>query len=139
MDRLEAMSTLLAAVEAGSLSAASRRLGIPLKTVSRRVSNLEAHLRTRVLNRSSRRVTLTDAGQSYIQACRRILDDVEEAERAASGEYSAPKGELTVTASMFLGHLHVVPVATAFLSAWTEWRQGCEIAPASRSRRSRQT
>jgi len=120
MDRLEAMATLLAVVEAGSLSAASRRLGTPLTTVSRRISDLEGHLKTRVLNRSSRLVTLTDAGQAYVQACRRILDDVGEAERAASGEYSAPKGELTVTASMVLGRLHVVPVAAAFLDAYPE-------------------
>lgn len=92
MDRLEAMSIVLAVVEAGSLSAAARRLGTPLATVSRKVSELETHLRTRLLNRSSRRITLTEAGRSYVAACKRILEDVEEAERSASGEYSAPKG-----------------------------------------------
>ena len=66
MDRIEAMSTLLAAVEAGSLSAASRKLGMPLATVSRKVSELEAHLRTKLINRTSRRLTLTDAGRSYV-------------------------------------------------------------------------
>jgi DNA-binding transcriptional LysR family regulator len=114
------MTTLLAVVEAGSLSAASRRLGVPLTTVSRRVSELEAHLKTQLLNRTSRRLTLTDAAESYIQACRRILDDVEEAERVVSGEYRAPKGELTVTASMVLGRVHVVPVAAAFLKAYPD-------------------
>ena len=64
MDRIEAMTTLLAVVEAGSLSAASRKLGVPLPTVSRRISELEAHLKTQLLNRSSRRVTLTDAAES---------------------------------------------------------------------------
>src|SRR5262245_22581976 len=64
MDRLEAMSTLLAVVDAGSLSAAARRLGTPLATVSRKVSELETHLGTRLLNRSSRRIALTDAGRS---------------------------------------------------------------------------
>ena len=98
MDRLDAMATLLAVVEAGSLSAASRRLSTPLATVSRRLSELEAHLKTRLLQRSSRRITLTDAGAAYIEACRRILDQIEEAERTASGEYQSPKGELTVTA-----------------------------------------
>ena len=68
MDRLESMSTLLAAVEAGSLSAASRKLGMPLATVSRKVSELEAHLRIRLINRNSRRLTLTDAGRSYVRA-----------------------------------------------------------------------
>src|SRR5215471_19746129 len=98
MDRLDAMSILVLAVEAGSLSAASRQSGMPLATVSRKVSELEAHLGTRLLNRSSRRLTLTDAGQSYVAACKRILDDIEEAERAASGEYSAPRGDLIITA-----------------------------------------
>jgi DNA-binding transcriptional LysR family regulator len=120
MDRIEAMTTLLAVVEAGSLSAASRKLRVPLTTVSRRISDLEAHLKTQLLNRSSRRVTLTDAAETYIQACRRILDEVDEAERVVSGEYRAPQGELTVTASMALGRLHVVPVAAAFLKAYPD-------------------
>jgi DNA-binding transcriptional LysR family regulator len=120
MDRLESMSILVAAVEAGSLSAAARRLGTPLATVSRKVSELEGHLKTRLLNRTSRRLTLTDAGQSYVAACRRILEQVDEAERAASGEFSAPRGELMVTAPIVFGRLHVLPVATEFLAAYPE-------------------
>ncbi|HEX9768004.1 MAG TPA: LysR family transcriptional regulator [Kiloniellales bacterium] len=120
MDRLESMSMLVTAADAGSLSAASRRLGRPLTTVSRRISALEAHLGTRLLNRSSRRLTLTDAGRSYVAACKRILDDVKEAERAAIGEYSAPRGELTVTAPIVFGRLHVLPVVTEFLKAYPE-------------------
>src|SRR5512134_3508173 len=98
MDRLEAMSVLLTAVDAGSLSGASRKLGMPVATVSRKVSDLEAHLRTRLVNRTSRRLILTDAGRSYVAACRRILDDISEVERAAAGEYVAPRGDLIVTA-----------------------------------------
>jgi DNA-binding transcriptional LysR family regulator len=120
MDRLESMSILVAAVEAGSLSAAARRLGTPLATVSRKVSELEGHLKARLLNRTSRRLTLTDAGQSYVAACRRILEQVDEAERAASGEFSAPRGELMVTAPIVFGRLHVLPVATEFLAAYPE-------------------
>jgi DNA-binding transcriptional LysR family regulator len=120
MDRLEAMSILLAVVEAGSLSAAARRLGAPLATVSRKVSDLETHLRTRLLNRSSRRITLTDAGRSYVEACKRILEDVEEAERSASGEYTAPKGDLTITAPIVFGRVHVLPIVVAFLAAYPE-------------------
>lgn len=120
MDRLEAMSILLAVVEAGSLSAAARRLGTPLATVSRKVSELEAHLKVRLLKRSNRQLTLTDAGRSYVAACRRILDDVSEAERVASGEYSAPKGELVITAPIVFGRLHVLPVVSAFLKAYPD-------------------
>jgi DNA-binding transcriptional LysR family regulator len=119
MDRLESMSTLLTAVEAGSLSAAARQLAIPLSTVSRRISELEAHLKARLLNRSSRKLTLTDAGRSYVEACKRILEDVGEAERAASGEYSAAKGELNMTAPMVFGRLHVLPVAMEFLKVYS--------------------
>jgi len=120
MDRFESMSILVAAVEAGSLSAAARHLGTPLATVSRKVSELESHLKTRLLNRSSRKLTLTDAGQSYIAACKRILEDVGEAERAASGEYSAPRGDLIITAPIVFGRLHVLPIALDFLKAFSE-------------------
>ncbi len=120
MDRFESMSILVTVSEAGSLSAAARRLGTPLATVSRKVSDLETHLKTRLLNRSSRRVTLTDAGQSYVAACKRILEEVGEAERAAAGEYSAPKGDLTITAPIVFGRLHVLPVAIEFLRAYPD-------------------
>ena len=120
MDRLESMSILVTAAEAGSLSAAARRLGIPLTTVSRKVSELEAYLKTTLLTRSSRRLTLTDAGRSYVADCKRILEDVEEAERAASGEYSAPKGDLIITAPIVFGRLHVLPVIAAFLKDYPD-------------------
>jgi DNA-binding transcriptional LysR family regulator len=120
MDRLEAMSILVAATEAGSLSAAGRRLGMPLATVSRKVSDLENHLRTRLLTRSTRQLTLTDAGHAYVAACRRILEEVSEAERAASGEYSAPKGDLIVTAPIVFGRMHVLPVVAQFLKAYPD-------------------
>jgi DNA-binding transcriptional LysR family regulator len=89
MDRLEAMTILLAAVDTGSLSAASRRLRIPLATVSRRVSELEEHLDVRLLHRGHRKVVLTDAGRSYVDSCRRIMEEIAEVERTASGEYRA--------------------------------------------------
>ena len=120
MDRLEAMSVLLTAVETGSLSAASRALGAPLTTVSRKVSDLEKHLKTQLLNRSGRRLTLTDAGRSYVAACRRILEDVREAERTAAGEYSAPQGDLIVTAPIVFGRLHVLPLVVEFLKIYPD-------------------
>ncbi|TBW33433.1 LysR family transcriptional regulator [Siculibacillus lacustris] len=120
MDRLEAMSILLTAVEAGSLSAAGRRLGVPLATVSRKVSELEAHLGTRIFNRASRQLTPTDAGVAYIAACRRILDEVDEAERIAAGEFRTPKGDLIITAPIVFGRLHLLPVVTDFLRTYPE-------------------
>ena len=120
MDRLDAMSLFVATVEAGSLSAVARRAGVPLATVSRKLSELEKHLGTRLLNRSTRRLTLTDAGQSYLIACRRILDEVNEAERTAAGEYSSPTGELVITAPVVFGRLHVLPVITDFLALYPQ-------------------
>ena len=120
MDRFEAMAVLLAVVEAGSLSAAARKLGMPLATVSRKVSELEIHVKARLLSRSTRQLSLTDAGRDYVAACKRILEDVNDAERAASGEYSAPKGDLIITAPIVFGRLHVLPVTTEFLKAYPE-------------------
>lgn len=118
MDRFDAMSVLLAVVEAGSLSAASRRLRAPLATVSRKVADLERHLGTRLLVRTARRVELTDAGRAYVAASRRILEQVEEAEREAAGEYSAPRGELHVTAPIMFGERHLLPIALPFIAEW---------------------
>lgn len=118
MDRLEAMTVFLRAVEGGSLSAAGRQLGMPLATVSRKLSDLELHLKARLLNRSTRGLTLTDAGRDYLAACKRILEDVGEAERVAGGEFSEPRGELVITAPIVFGRLHVLPVITEFLSAY---------------------
>jgi DNA-binding transcriptional LysR family regulator len=122
MDRIDAMATLIAAVDGGSLSAASRARGMPLATVSRKVSELEAHLRTQLLVRTSRRLSLTEAGRAYVAASRRILDEIDDAERAASGEYSAPRGELTITAPIMFGKLHVEPVVLDFLKAYPDIR-----------------
>jgi DNA-binding transcriptional LysR family regulator len=118
MDRLDAMSVLVAVVEAGSLSAASRKLGAPLPTVSRKVSELEAHLNARLLIRSTRKLTLTEAGAAYVAACKRILEQVGEVERAASGEYSSPRGDLVVTAPIVFGRLHVLPAVNDFIAIY---------------------
>jgi len=120
MNRLESMSVFVAVAQAGSLSAAARSLGMPLATVSRKVAELEAHLKTRLLHRTTRQLSLTEAGASYLAACRRILEEIGEAERAATGEYAAPKGELVVTAPVVFGRLHIVPVVAEFLAQYPE-------------------
>ena len=120
MDRLEAMSVLLSAVENGSLSKASRKLGLPLATVSRKVSELESHLKATLLVRSAKGLELTPTGRSYVTAAKAILEQLTEAERAAAGEYTEPKGDLVVTAPVMFGRLHVLPVVTRFLDAYPE-------------------
>jgi DNA-binding transcriptional LysR family regulator len=71
MDRLDAMSTLLTVVKTGSFSAASRELGVPVASVSRRISDLEERLKTRILIRSSRQMALTDSGRSHVDTCQK--------------------------------------------------------------------
>jgi DNA-binding transcriptional LysR family regulator len=120
MDRLDAMTVFAAIVDGGSLSAAGRRLNVPLATVSRKLADLEAHLKTRLVTRSTRKLVLTDAGRDYLDACRQILEQVDEAERAASGAYAKVKGQLVVAAPIVFGRLHMVPVAAAFLEQHRE-------------------
>ena len=115
MDRLEAMSVLLAVSEAGSISAASRKLKVPLATISRKVSELESHLNARLLMRSNRQITLTEAGRSFVAASRRILQELGDAEREVSGEQKILKGELVLSAPIALGRFHLLPVVNDFL------------------------
>lgn len=120
MDRLEAMEMLLTAVDRGSLSAAARELKIPASTLTRKVADLEELLGTRLLIRTTRKLTLTDAGMSYVAAARRILDLVREQEREATGEFATAKGELVVTAPVQLGRLHILPVINQFLAQYPD-------------------
>lgn len=120
MDRLEAMTLLLAAVEHGSLSKASRELRLPLASVSRKVAALESHLKATLLIRSTQGLELTPTGRSYVAAAKAILEQLSEVERTAAGEYTEPKGDLAVTAPILLGRLHVLPVVTQFLATFPE-------------------
>ena len=120
MDRLETMTILLRVVDRGSFSAASRDLGVPLATVSRKVNELEAHLGTKLLVRTTRKVTLTDVGSAYVASTRRILDEIDETERIAAGEFHVPRGELILTAPILFGRLHILPIVTEFLAAYPQ-------------------
>jgi len=120
MDRLDAMAVLVAVVDTGSLSAAGRKLGVPLPTVSRKLSDLEAYLETRLLTRSTRKLAPTEAGATYVAACKRILEQVRDAERAASSENVLPRGDLVVTAPIVFGRLHVLPVVNEFLAKFAD-------------------
>jgi hypothetical protein len=125
MDRLEAMSYLAASAEAGSFSAAGRQLDVPLPTISRKLADLEAHVKTQLLVRSTRKLSLTEAGMAYIAACRRILEQVNEAESKASG---VPRGTLTMGEPSEL--LRCSPTST---TAWP-----CPTAYCSPSQRQRE-
>jgi len=120
MDRLHAMQLFAAIGEAGSLTAAAKRLRVTLPTLSRKLAQLEAHLGVRLVTRTTRRFALTEPGRRYLEACRRLLAEIDEAERQAAGEYDAPRGRLTLTAPIVFGRLHVLPVAMEFLKTYPE-------------------
>ncbi len=120
VDRLEAMTLLVRVVEKGGFTAAGRDLGMPLATVSRKVNELETHLGVKLLVRTTRKVALTETGAAYVASARRILEEIDETERKAAGEFHAPRGELVVTAPVFFGRRHILPVVTDFLAAYPE-------------------
>lgn len=114
------MSVFVAVVAAGSFSGGARALRMPVPTVSRKIAELEAQLGARLLTRSTRRLALTEAGSDYLAACKRILEDVAAAERGASGQHQAPRGELALTAPIVLGRLHVLPLVAEFLALYPQ-------------------
>lgn len=119
-DRFDAMTLFVSAAEIGSLSGTARAQGVPLATVSRKISDLEAHLGTTLFRRGARGLSLTETGESYLVAARQILYDLEQAEDSARGAFTTPRGRLTVTAPIVFGRLHMLPVITEFLAAFPE-------------------
>jgi DNA-binding transcriptional LysR family regulator len=120
VDRLDAMRLFVATADAGSLSGAARRLKVPLPTISRKLAMLEQHLGAQLVTRTTRRFVLTEPGRRYLDSCRRILAEIDEAEQIAAGEHEVPRGRLFVTAPIVFGRLHVLPIALAFLKAYPE-------------------
>ncbi len=120
MDRLAAMRVFTAVADAGSLSAAGRRLTMPLATVSRHLAALEDEIGVRLMTRTTRQLTLTEPGRHYLESCRRILAEVEAAELALAGRQGEPRGEIGITAPAMFGRVHVVPIVAAFLAAFPQ-------------------
>jgi DNA-binding transcriptional LysR family regulator len=118
MDRLAAMRVFISVADSGSLSAAGRRLNMPLATVSRHLAALEEQIGVRLMTRTTRHLTLTEPGRHYLESCRRILSEIEAAELALAGQHLEPRGEIAITAPAMFGRLHVVPIVVAFLEAF---------------------
>lgn len=115
MDRLAHMQTFVAIAETGGFASAARRLGVSPPVVTRAVASLEAHLGGQLLTRTTRKVRLTEVGARYLEDCRRLLGELEDAESAVRGAHSEPRGVLNVTASMTFGRLYVAPLILEFL------------------------
>jgi DNA-binding transcriptional LysR family regulator len=109
------MATFTRIVDGGSLTAAAAALGTSLPSVVRMLAALERELDVRLLNRTTRRIALTDEGREYYERCKRVLAEIDDAEAALSARRLAPKGRLRVTAPVMFGRLHVAPVATDFI------------------------
>ena len=120
MDRIDAMKVFVAALDEGSLAGGGRRLGKSAAAVSRAIAFLEAHVGSPLLHRTTRSIKLSEAGERYAVACRRILIDLEEADMAAAGERSAPRGTLTVTAPVAAGEDLVRPILDAFMDKYPD-------------------
>lgn len=117
MDRLDAMRAFVTVAELRGFAPAARKLGVSPSGVTRLVASLEDHLGIRLLQRTTRAVALSDAGNRYLDRARRILADVTEADEAARAERREPAGRLVVTAPLVFGRMHVAPVLGAFLAS----------------------
>lgn len=120
MDRLQGMAIFVAVAEEGGFAAAARRLDTSPPSVTRAVAELETRLGARLLHRTTRSVTVTGAGERFLADCRRILAEIDEAERHAAGIHAAPSGLVTVTGSVVFGREVLAPVLLALQARYPE-------------------
>lgn len=120
MDKLQAMAVFVQIAERGSLTAAAEVLDKSLPSVVRILASLEENLQTRLFNRTTRRIALTEEGRIYLESCRRLLADIDDAESALGQDETEPRGMITVTAPVRFGEMHVAPAVTRFLQHYTQ-------------------
>ncbi|RUL79989.1 LysR family transcriptional regulator [Dyella choica] len=118
MDRIDAMKVFVTALDEGSLAGASRKTGRSAAAVSRAIAFLEAHVGVPLLHRTTRSIKLSEAGERYAMACRKLLADLEEADRQAAGEKSVPRGTLTISATVYSGVELLRPIVDAFMEQY---------------------
>jgi DNA-binding transcriptional LysR family regulator len=120
MDRLSTMETFVRVVEAGSFVAGAERLGLSPAMVSRHVQDLEQRLGTRLLNRTTRRISLTEAGAAYFERSRQLLRDLEEMNHSVAGEAQQPRGVLRVNAPVVFGTRHLSRLLSEYEARYPE-------------------
>ena len=128
MDRFHAITAFTRVVEAGSFARAADRLGVSVSAVSRQVAELEAHLNVRLLNRTTRRLSLTESGQAFFDRCVQLLADLEEAEVAVTSASIVPRGTLRLTCSATFGSRHLAPAIAAFATRHPQMRFDVELS-----------
>ena len=128
MDRFQAITSFARVVESGSFARAAERLGVSVSAVSRQVALLEAHLDARLLNRTTRRLSLTEAGQAFYERCVQLLADLEEAEVAMTSASVVPRGTLRLTCSASFGARHLAPAIAAFAARHTQVHFDVELS-----------
>jgi len=128
MDKLRAMEVMVAVVEVGSFAAAARQLDLSPVMVGKHVQQLEAHLGARLFQRSTRRMSLTELGQGFVEDCRRVLEQVRWAETAVERSRQAPQGLLRISAPVTLGNQRVAPLLARFLEQYPEVRAELQLS-----------
>ncbi len=128
MDRFHAIAAFVKVVEAGSFARAAERLGVSVSSVSRHVALLEAHLDARLLNRTTRRLSLTETGRQFHERCVQLLSDLEEAEQSAGAGTVTPRGTLRLTCGVTFGIRHVAPAIAAFMARYPQTRCDIELS-----------
>jgi DNA-binding transcriptional LysR family regulator len=117
MDRVDALRAFVVSVDRGSLSAAARALGKSPASITRAIASIEERLRARIVRRTTRSLALTEAGERYIVVARRVLTELDEAEKSADAGLTEPQGVLSLTAPVAFGSLHVRPIVDAYLAS----------------------
>jgi DNA-binding transcriptional LysR family regulator len=112
------MTVFVAVAEEEGFAPAARRLAMSPPVVTRAIAALEARIGTRLLHRTTRNVRLTEAGARYLEDCRRILTEIDEAEETAAGSHHEPQGQLAVTASVLFGRMYIAPILLDFLGRY---------------------
>ena len=125
MDRFHLITLFVAVVDANGFAGAARKLSISPPAVTRAVNELENHLGLRLLTRTTRTLRVTDAGERYVQDCRRILAEMAEADESVTGLHSAPRGRLTLSAPALFGRIFVTPIVTEYLQRYPEVAATC--------------
>jgi DNA-binding transcriptional LysR family regulator len=120
MDRIDAMTAFVTVADLRGFAPAARKMGLSASNVTRLIAGLEERVGARLLQRTTRSVTLTDVGARYLVRARSILADIEEAEGAAQAERALPRGRLVVTAPVGFGRLHVAPLMSDYLQRYPE-------------------